>query len=96
MVSQDQEIEKNLQQSDNVISFEDKMTSAQRNKARRKKDRSLERGRFARKASAPIRQTPLTATGRTCDKMSKYVIEPLLGTQQAHIQFFARDTFEPF
>jgi len=72
------------------------MTSAQRNKARRKQDRSLERGRYARKASAPLRQKPLTATGRTCDKMSKYVIEPLLGTQWAQAQFFARKTFEPF
>tara|TARA_R110002012_G_scaffold208542_1_gene378639 strand:+ start:232 stop:450 length:219 start_codon:yes stop_codon:yes gene_type:complete len=72
------------------------MTSAQRNKARRKQDRSLERGRYARAAAKEQANKPLTATGRTCDKMSKYVSEPLLGTQQAHIQFFARDTFEPF
>ena len=72
------------------------MTSAQRNKARRKRDRSLERGRYARAAAKVQANKPLTATGRTCNKMSKYVIEPLLGTQQAHVQFFARDTFEPF
>ena len=72
------------------------MTSAQRNKARRKKDRSLERGRYARAAAKKQANQPLTSTGRVCAKIVKYVPEPLLGTQQAHVQFFARDTFEPF
>ena len=95
MVSQDQEIQKNLQQSDNVISFEDKMTSAQRNKARRKKDRSLERGRYARDAAKIQANQPLTSTGRICAKIAKYVPEPKLGTQGQHAQFWGK-TFEPF
>ena len=72
------------------------MTSAQRNKARRKQDRSLERGRYARDASKIQANQPVTSTGRVCAKIDKYVPEPLLGTQWAQAQFFARKTFEPF
>ena len=89
-------VQKNLQQSDNVISFEDKMTSAQRNKARRKQDRSLERGRYAKAAAKKQANQPVTSTGRVCAKIAKYVPEPLLGTQWAQAQFFARKTLEPF
>ncbi len=71
------------------------MTCAQRNKARRKQDRSLERGRFARKAAKKQANQPLTSTGRICAKIAKYVPEPKLGTQGQHAQFWGR-TFEPF
>jgi hypothetical protein len=67
------------------------MTRAQRNKARRKKDRSLETGRFARKMRKEIDRTLLTATGKFCYELGiAYRPQILLGTASEHKQFFGK------
>ena len=67
------------------------MTRAQRNKARRKKDRSLETGRFAKKITKENSKTLLTATGKFCYELGiTYRPQILLGTASEHMQFFGK------
>jgi hypothetical protein len=62
------------------------MTRAQRNKARRKKDRSLESGRFARKMRKENDKTLLTSTGKFCYEL-KNAYRPRIFTG-SNAQFF--------
>ena len=62
------------------------MTRAQRNKARRKKDRSLESGRFARKMRKENNKTLLTSTGKFCYEL-KNAYRPRIFTG-SNAQFF--------
>jgi len=62
------------------------MTRAQRNKARRKKDRSLETGRFARKMRKENDKTLLTSTGKFCYEL-KNAYRPRIFTG-SNAQFF--------
>ena len=80
-----------------MLPQKNKMTRAQRNKARRKKDRSLETGRFAKKITKENNKNLLTATGKFCHELSiAYKPQMLLGNPSAHIQFFNRKTRENF
>lgn len=72
------------------------MTMAQRNKARRKKDRSLEAGRFAKAMKKENSKTLLTATGKFCYELEhSYRPQLWLGTPSNHRQFWGktRDIF---
>jgi len=62
------------------------MTRSQRNKARRKKDRSLESGRFARKMRKENDKTLLTSTGKFCYEL-KNAYRPRIFTG-SNAQFF--------
>ena len=64
------------------------MNKAQRNKARRKKDRSFEVGRFARKMKKANFKTPLTATGKFCYQL-KIAYRPRIFTG-SNAQFFGK------
>ena len=69
------------------------MTRAQRNKAKRKKDRSLESGRFARKMRKENDRTLLTSTGKFCYEL-KNAYRPRIFTG-SNAQFFG-ETRENF
>ena len=74
-----------------MLPQKNKMTKAQRNKARRKKDRSLETGRFAKKITKENSKTLLTATGKFCNELGiAYRPQILLGTASEHKQFFGK------
>ena len=62
------------------------MTRSQRNKERRKKDRSLESGRFARKMRKENDKTLLTSTGKFCYEL-KNAYRPRIFTG-SNAQFF--------
>ena len=64
------------------------MTRSQRNKARRKKDRSLETGRFARKMRKENDKTLLTSTGKFCYEL-KNAYRPRIFTG-SNAQFFGK------
>jgi hypothetical protein len=64
------------------------MTRAQRNKAKRKKDRSLESGRFARKMRKENDRTLLTCTGKFCYEL-KNAYRPKIFTG-SNAQFFGK------
>tara|TARA_R110000823_G_scaffold213175_1_gene343123 strand:- start:321 stop:536 length:216 start_codon:yes stop_codon:yes gene_type:complete len=65
-------------------------------KARRKRDRSLEIGRFAKQLNKTNSKTPLTATGKFCYELEvAYRPQLMLGTSSNHRQFWGktRDIF---
>ena len=64
------------------------MTRAQRNKAKRKKDRSLESGRFATKMRKENDKTLLTSTGKFCYQL-KIAYRPMIFTG-SNAQFFGK------
>tara|TARA_R110000782_G_scaffold205786_1_gene294094 strand:+ start:1132 stop:1341 length:210 start_codon:yes stop_codon:yes gene_type:complete len=64
------------------------MTRAQRNKSRRKKDRSLESSRFATKIRKENDKTLLTSTGKFCYQL-KIAYRPRIFTG-VNAQFFGR------
>ena len=80
-----------LGSSHKLIRGNKKLNRAQRKKARRKKDRSFEVGRFARKMKKANFKTPLTATGKFCYQLEiAYRPIILLGSVSEHKQFFGK------
>ena len=77
-----------LGSSHKLIRGNKKMNRAQRNKARRKKDRSFEVGRFARKMKKANFKTQLTATGKFCYEL-EIAYRPRIFTG-SNAQFFGK------